>query len=189
MINCVHHATTTVYHSRTFYSGHIAYRALHAVSEKGEPGRTYNVGGDNEKQNLEVVKTVCIILDRLSQRADGRQITYVADRPGTTSAMRTTRPGSRTSLAGSPPRRSRPASRRPSPGISTTRTGGRRSSPSIRQNSVAGFKYETDPRHPRERPARHRAQALSLARRLGGDGDRHRRAQPSLYRDDRCDGH
>ncbi len=54
--------------------------------EKGEPGRTYNVGGNNEKQNLEVVKTVCTILDRLRPRADGQsyatQITYVADRPG-----------------------------------------------------------------------------------------------------------
>ncbi len=61
-------------------------RALHAVFEKGEPGRTYNVGGNNEKQNLEVVKTVCTILDRLRPRADGQpyatQITYVADRPG-----------------------------------------------------------------------------------------------------------
>jgi dTDP-glucose 4,6-dehydratase len=61
-------------------------RALHAVFEKGEPGRTYNVGGNNEMQNLEVVKTVCTILDRLRPRADGQpyatQITYVADRPG-----------------------------------------------------------------------------------------------------------
>ena len=61
-------------------------RALHAVFEEGEPGRTYNVGGNNEKQNLEVVNTVCTILDRLCPRADGQpyatQITYVADRPG-----------------------------------------------------------------------------------------------------------
>ena len=56
------------------------------VFERGEPGRTYNVGGHNEKQNIEVVQTVCAILDRLRPRADGRsyaeQITYVADRPG-----------------------------------------------------------------------------------------------------------
>ena len=61
-------------------------RALRAIFERGQTGRTYNVGGNNEKQNLEVVKTVCTILDRLEPRADGRsyatQITYVADRPG-----------------------------------------------------------------------------------------------------------
>ncbi len=61
-------------------------RALQAVFEKGVPGRTYNVGGNNEKQNLEVVHTVSAILDRLRPRADGQsyatQITYVADRPG-----------------------------------------------------------------------------------------------------------
>ena len=61
-------------------------RALHAVFEQGVPGRTYNVGGNNEKQNLEVVKTVCAILDRLRPRSDGRsyatQISYVTDRPG-----------------------------------------------------------------------------------------------------------
>ena len=61
-------------------------RALQAVFEHGEIGRTYNVGGHNEKQNIEVVHTVCAILDRLSPRADARryadQIVSVADRPG-----------------------------------------------------------------------------------------------------------
>jgi dTDP-glucose 4,6-dehydratase len=61
-------------------------RALQAVFERGQPGRTYNVGGNNEKQNLEVVQAVCAILDELRPRADGRtyaeQIAYVADRPG-----------------------------------------------------------------------------------------------------------
>ncbi|PAX09209.1 dTDP-glucose 4,6-dehydratase [Sphingomonas lenta] len=61
-------------------------RALQTVFEQGEVGRTYNVGGNNEKQNLEVVRTVCTILDRLRPRADGKgyaeQIAYVADRPG-----------------------------------------------------------------------------------------------------------
>ena len=67
-----------------FVEDHV--RELQAVFEKGEPGRTYNVGGNNEKQTIEVVKTVCTILDRLRPRADGQsyatQITYVADRPG-----------------------------------------------------------------------------------------------------------
>ncbi|PIH42961.1 GDP-mannose 4,6-dehydratase, partial [Staphylococcus epidermidis] len=48
--------------------------------------RTYNVGGNNEKKNLEVVNAICAILDELRPRADGKsysaQITYVADRPG-----------------------------------------------------------------------------------------------------------
>ena len=61
-------------------------RALQTVFEHGAPGRTYNIGGNNEKQNIEVVKTVCAILDRLRPRTDGKgyaeQIGYVADRPG-----------------------------------------------------------------------------------------------------------
>ena len=61
-------------------------RALQAVFERGEVGRTYNVGGYNEKQNMDVVKTVCAMLDSLRPRADGKsyadQITSVADRPG-----------------------------------------------------------------------------------------------------------
>lgn len=61
-------------------------RALRTVFERGTPGRTYNVGGNNEKQNIEVVRALCQILDRLSPREDGdsyaKQITSVADRPG-----------------------------------------------------------------------------------------------------------
>ena len=47
-------------------------RALQAVFERGAPGRTYNVGGHNERQNIEVVKTLCAILDELRPRADGQ---------------------------------------------------------------------------------------------------------------------
>ncbi|MCD2317561.1 dTDP-glucose 4,6-dehydratase [Sphingomonas sp. IC-11] len=67
-----------------FVEDHV--RALQAVFERGQLGRTYNVGGFNEKQNIEVVHTICGILDRLRPRADGKpyaeQITSVADRPG-----------------------------------------------------------------------------------------------------------
>jgi dTDP-glucose 4,6-dehydratase len=56
------------------------------VLESGKVGETYNVGGWNEKPNLDVVHTLCAILDELSPRADGKsyakQITYVTDRPG-----------------------------------------------------------------------------------------------------------
>ena len=61
-------------------------KALCLVNEKGVDGETYNVGGHNERTNLEVVKTVCAIMDELRPRADGSRyeslITYVTDRPG-----------------------------------------------------------------------------------------------------------
>lgn len=60
-------------------------KALILVNEKGVPGETYNVGGHNERTNLEVVKTVCSILDEMKPRESGRYedlITYVDDRPG-----------------------------------------------------------------------------------------------------------
>ena len=60
--------------------------AIRRVLEAGEPGATYNVGGWNEKPNLEIVQTLCALLDELRPRADGQpyqqQIAYVADRPG-----------------------------------------------------------------------------------------------------------
>ena len=60
--------------------------AIRRVLEAGKLGETYNVGGWNEKPNLDVVHTLCAILDELSPRADGKpykeQITYVKDRPG-----------------------------------------------------------------------------------------------------------
>ena len=66
-----------------YVDDHVA--ALRLVNEKGVPGETYNVGGHNERTNLEVVKSVCAVLDELRPRAAGRYeelITYVADRPG-----------------------------------------------------------------------------------------------------------
>ena len=60
--------------------------AIRRVLEAGQLGETYNIGGWNEKPNLDVVLTLCAILDELSPRADGKaykeQITYVTDRPG-----------------------------------------------------------------------------------------------------------
>ena len=60
--------------------------AIRCVLAKGRPGQTYNIGGWNEKTNLEVVHTLCDILDRVNPRADGRsyteQIVFVRDRPG-----------------------------------------------------------------------------------------------------------
>jgi len=60
--------------------------AIREVLAKGRLGETYNIGGWNEKANIEVVKTICSILDALKPKADGKsyaeQITFVTDRPG-----------------------------------------------------------------------------------------------------------
>lgn len=59
-------------------------RALYKVVTEGKVGETYNIGGHNEKQNLEVVQTICSILDSLVPKTTpyAEQITYVTDRPG-----------------------------------------------------------------------------------------------------------
>ena len=60
--------------------------AIREVLAKGKLGETYNIGGWNEKANIDVVKNICRILDELKPRADGKsyteQITFVKDRPG-----------------------------------------------------------------------------------------------------------
>ncbi|CAN5644225.1 dTDP-glucose 4,6-dehydratase [soil metagenome] len=61
-------------------------RAIASVLAKGEPGQTYNIGGHNEMANIDVVKTICAILDEEQPRAGGASyselITFVQDRPG-----------------------------------------------------------------------------------------------------------
>ncbi|MCE7798387.1 dTDP-glucose 4,6-dehydratase [Sphingobium sufflavum] len=61
-------------------------RALRTVFETGAPGETYNVGGNSERKNIDVVNRICETLDSLRPRADGKgyasQISYVTDRPG-----------------------------------------------------------------------------------------------------------
>lgn len=60
--------------------------AIRTVLAKGQVGETYNVGGNAERQNIEVVQAICALLDQRRPRADGKprssQITYVTDRPG-----------------------------------------------------------------------------------------------------------
>ena len=67
-----------------FVGDHCA--AVERVLADGRPGETYNVGGNHERTNLQIVDTLCRALDRLSPRADGQsyatQRTFVADRPG-----------------------------------------------------------------------------------------------------------
>jgi len=60
--------------------------AIRRVLEAGKVGEVYNIGGWNEKPNIDIVHTVCALLDELRARVDGKsyreQITYVTDRPG-----------------------------------------------------------------------------------------------------------
>ncbi len=66
-----------------FVEDHCA--AIQTVLEKGKPGECYNVGGNSEKANIDVVTTICDLVDELRPGNDGtrrRLITYVADRPG-----------------------------------------------------------------------------------------------------------
>jgi len=67
-----------------FVEDHV--RALQLVFERAAPGETYNIGGRNERTNLQVVQTICAELDRVLPREDGRpyssQIKFVPDRPG-----------------------------------------------------------------------------------------------------------
>jgi dTDP-glucose 4,6-dehydratase len=61
-------------------------RALTRVFEQGQPGETYNVGGNSERTNIEVVRAICAALDKRQPRSDGQsyaeQIRFVPDRPG-----------------------------------------------------------------------------------------------------------
>jgi dTDP-glucose 4,6-dehydratase len=61
-------------------------RALDTVVRRGRPGRTYNIGGDSERTNLEVVHALCDILDEIEPRSDGGSrrdlVQFVTDRPG-----------------------------------------------------------------------------------------------------------
>ena len=59
-------------------------RALRLACERGRPGETYNVGGQNERQNIEVVRSICALLDELRPTATPHSalISYVTDRPG-----------------------------------------------------------------------------------------------------------
>ena len=67
-----------------FVEDHV--RAIRRVFEAGTPGETYNVGGNAERTNLDVVRSICGLLDELRPRPEGRphaeSIAFVADRPG-----------------------------------------------------------------------------------------------------------
>jgi len=89
-INALHHRPLPIYGNGSnvrdwlYVEDHAD--ALLTVVEHGEVGRTYNIGGENERSNLTLVKTICAILDQKRPREDGASyadlITFVADRPG-----------------------------------------------------------------------------------------------------------
>jgi dTDP-glucose 4,6-dehydratase len=59
--------------------------AIHVILSQGKVGQTYNVGGESERTNLEVVETICAILDQIAPKANFQHsslITFVKDRPG-----------------------------------------------------------------------------------------------------------
>ena len=61
-------------------------RAIHTVIEKGKPGQTYNIGGNNEITNIQIVEAICAILDNEIPLGSGKlyneNIIFVEDRPG-----------------------------------------------------------------------------------------------------------
>ena len=90
IINCLHRKPLPVYgkgknvRDWLFVTDHC--EAIHTVLTSGQVGETYNIGGDNEIKNIDVVLTICSLLDEMSPREDGSKysklITYVQDRPG-----------------------------------------------------------------------------------------------------------
>ncbi|MDC0646028.1 dTDP-glucose 4,6-dehydratase [bacterium] len=90
IINCLHGKPLPVYGKGDNIRDWLYVRdhcdAIHTVLEKGKVGDTYNIGGNNEIMNIDVVKTICSLLNRISPKEDGSQyedlISYVTDRPG-----------------------------------------------------------------------------------------------------------
>jgi len=90
IINCLHRKPLPVYgkgenvRDWLFVTDHC--KAVHTVFTAGQVGETYNIGGNNEIKNIDVVLTICSILDEMSPRENGSNyadlITYVQDRPG-----------------------------------------------------------------------------------------------------------
>ena len=90
IINCLHRKPLPVYgkgenvRDWLFVTDHC--EAIHTVLTSGQVGETYNIGGNNEIKNIDVVIIICSILDEMSPRENGSNyadlITYVQDRPG-----------------------------------------------------------------------------------------------------------
>ena len=113
--------------------------ALLTVLETGKVGETYNVGGNNEMTNIDLIKLLCTILDELVPVSSNSQlelstnkaiksysdlITYVTDRPGTTCVTPSMHQKLKTISAGNPNKTRSLASSKPFNGISKTKLGG-----------------------------------------------------------------
>ncbi len=101
--------------------------AIRRVLQAGIVGETYNVGGNNEKANIDVVRSICAILDIERPRGDGKTysdlITFVRDRPGHDRRYAVDAGRLQRDLGWSPLQRLRPALKRRSGGIWTTKVG------------------------------------------------------------------
>ena len=109
-------------------------RALHAVLTRGRPGESYNVGGDGERTNLDVVTAICALLDELQAglaASAAREADHLCRRPARPrpALCDRCRRKSAANWAGSRAIPSRPGCATRSPGISTTAGGGSRSGP------------------------------------------------------------
>lgn len=90
ILNCLHHKPLPIYGTGEnvrdwiYVDDHV--RALWRIAERGRPGEKYNVGARNERRNIEIVRAICQLMDRLSPApfpgGHEQLITFVADRPG-----------------------------------------------------------------------------------------------------------
>jgi dTDP-glucose 4,6-dehydratase len=101
-------------------------RALDRIVAQGRVGETYNVGGRNERRNIDVVRRICAVLDRLVPGAAPREglITFVADRPGHDARYAIDATRLETELGWRARKPSTAASKRPCSGIATMPGGG-----------------------------------------------------------------
>ena len=127
-------------------------------SSAARVGETYNIGGRNERSNIEVVQAICALLDEIAPAPAGPRrglIAFVTDRPGHDRRYAIDPRRSSASSAGAPPRRSRAACARPCAGTSTTAPGGNQSSTAATGRSGsgwrAGWKHRRGPDRTRSR--------------------------------------
>jgi dTDP-glucose 4,6-dehydratase len=108
-------------------------RALDIIVERGVPGETYNVGGRNERKNIDVVRRICAVLDELVPAEVPRegQIEYVTDRLVMTRATPSTRPASKPNWVGARGRISTAALKKRCAGIWRMNGGGSRCATSM----------------------------------------------------------
>jgi dTDP-glucose 4,6-dehydratase len=145
--------------------------ALLLVVEKGELGRSYNIGGNNERRNIDLVRTICGLLDerRPDAAPHDRLITFVEDRPGHDLRYAIDASRIRDELGWRPPSPSRKGWRARWTGISRTRTGGARFRRGTAWASVWARqgRGDADPRLRENGPGGHGTRASGRGHRAG----------------------